>query len=129
MIVLDTHVWVWWLAPASHPLPAPALKALETDEPLAVSAISCWEAALLHQRGRISFDVPIAAWLDMALAGSGIDCLPITRDIAQAAAALSDVHRDPADRFIIATALVTGSRLLTLDTTIRAYPEVAHRLS
>ena len=62
---------------------------------------------------------------------NGVDPKPerSPTDIAQAAAALSDVHRDPADRFIIATALVTGSRLLTLDTTIRAYPEVAHRLS
>jgi PIN domain nuclease of toxin-antitoxin system len=65
----------------------------------------------------------------MALGGSDVDCVPVTREIAERAAALSDIHRDPADRFIIATALLTSSPLVTLDQTIRQYPEVKHLLS
>ena len=52
-------------------------------------------------------------------------CLPLDSSMAARAAALADVHRDPADRFIIATALVTNRRLLTLDGVIPTYPELA----
>lgn len=129
MILLDTHVWVRWLAPSSRPLPAAALHVLETDEPLAVSAISCWEVVQLHRRGRIELGIPVERWLDRALHGSGIACLPMTRAIAQAAAELTEIHRDPADRFIIATAVVNSCRLVTLDSAIHAYPEVATLLA
>ena len=55
--------------------------------------------------------------------GSGIATLPLTTGIALRAVQLQDVHRDPADRFIIATALVHDAKLLTLDGAILAYPE------
>lgn len=129
MIVLDTHVWVRWLAPASRPLPAKSLQVLDSGEPLAVSAISCWEVVQLHQRGRIELSIPVERWLDRALHGSGITCLPITRAIAQAAAELAEIHRDPADRFIIATAVVNDCQLLTLDAAIHADPEVVNLLA
>jgi PIN domain nuclease of toxin-antitoxin system len=40
-----------------------------------------------------------------------------------------DIHRDPADRFIIATALLTGRQLLTLDGVIAQYPELTGKLA
>ena len=52
--------------------------------------------------------------------------MPLTGLIA---ANLADLHRDPADRFIIATALSTQRRLLTLDSTILSYPELADLLA
>lgn len=53
----------------------------------------------------------------------------MTCAIAETAGSLTDVHRDPADRIIIATAIVTGTRLLTLDASMRAYPEIAQLLA
>lgn len=128
-MLLDTHVWVRWLAPKARPLPGNALAAVDAADSLAVSAISCWEVVNLHKRGRIDLGMDIDRWFDKALAGSGIECVPITREIAACAASLSEIHRDPADRLIIATALLAPYRLLTLDESIRQYPEISELLA
>lgn len=127
VILLDTHVWVRWLAPESRPLAGDVLASINAADRLAVSAISCWEVVYLHKRRRIDLGMDVSRWLDLALAGSDVECFPITREIGAHAAELSDIHRDPADRFIIATAVLTRYRLLTLDDTVRKYPEL-HQL-
>ncbi len=129
MILLDTHVWVRWLVPGADPLPAPTLRLLAEADSVGVSAVSCWEAAYLHKRGRIQLAMPLMEWLDAALHGSGIECIALDHRIAAAAAVLTEVHRDPADRFIIATAIETRRQLVTLDTTIHRYPELAGLLA
>lgn len=129
MILLDTHVWVRWLAPSTHPLPAATLAAIAAAGRLAVSAISCWEVVQLQKRGRIELLMDADQWLDKALVGSGVECIAITREIAARAASLSDVHRDPADRFIVASAVLLGLPLLTLDQAIHQYPEMAGLLA
>ena len=129
MILLDTHIWLRWLSPDGAELPKSALAKLEADDDLAVSAVSCWEVAYLARRGRLVLPIPIAEWLAEALTGSGVTCIPLHWQIAAAAANLADVHRDPADRFIIATALTTGRQLLTLDSVIPSYPELTGLLA
>ena len=129
MILLDTHVWVRYLAPAARPLPTRVLAAIAAADGLAISAISCWEVVNLQRRGRIELALDIDQWLDMALAGSGIECIAITGEIGSRAAALTNIHRDPADRLIIATAVVARVRLLTLDEAIQQYPEMGDLLA
>jgi PIN domain nuclease of toxin-antitoxin system len=73
--------------------------------------------------------LPIEQWLSAALGGSGIACIPLDESIAASAANLTDVHRDPADRFIVATAIATRRKLLTLDNVIPSYPELAGYLA
>lgn len=127
-LLLDTHVWLRWLLPSAERLPERALKLIDTAQSLAVSSVSCWEVAYLARRGRIAMDMPLVDWLGEALAGSGVSSLPVTTDIAARAALLGDVHRDPADRFIIATAIEADHQLLTLDAVIPGYPELQGRL-
>ncbi len=129
MILLDTHIWLRWLSPGTNPLPAAVLAKLDSDEDLAVSAVSCWEVAYLLKRGRLVLPLPLEDWLQAALTESGISCLPLTGTIAAGAANLADIHRDPADRFIIATAMATQRRLLTLDSAIVKYPELTNLLA
>lgn len=129
MILLDTHVWVRWLVPGAEPLPASTMRLLGEAESVGVSAVSCWEAAYLHKRGRIKLAMPAQEWFDAALQGSGVECIALDQRIAATAAALTDLHRDPADRFIIATAIETRRQLVTLDTTVRQYPELAGLLA
>lgn len=125
MILLDTHVWIRWLAPENGPLPEKLQDMLETAERLAVSVISCWEIAYLARQGRAQLPLPIEAWLSAALAESGIESLPLTTEIAALAASLPLIHRDPADRFIIATALYWRLPLVSFDEQFRLYPELA----
>ena len=128
MIVLDTHIWVRWLDPTADPLPQSLIDKIETAETLAISAITCWEVAWLNRRGRIILQLPLADWIDQGLQGSEVVCLPIGREIASCAALLPEHHRDPADRLIIATALVHGAQLASLDERFADYAELAAKL-
>jgi len=125
MIVLDTHIWVRWLDPQANPLPTRILGHIEASEQLAVSAITCWELAWLTRRGRLTLSPSLAGWLEQALDGSGVACIPISREIALCAAQLPEHHRDPADRLIIATAIQQRATLVSLDSQFVAYEELA----
>ena len=65
MIVLDTHVWIWWMH--NDPALPPAYKHfLDTHKSagLGVSIISCWEIALLDAGGNITLPSPIETGLN-----------------------------------------------------------------
>jgi PIN domain nuclease of toxin-antitoxin system len=126
VILLDTHVWVWWLHGDPELPPGMTVTIeLQCERGLAVSAISCWEVAKLVERGRLRLPLPIDEWMDEALESAGIELIPLTRDIAIASTTLpGEFHRDPADQIIVATARVRGLRLMTCDEKIRAYPYV-----
>lgn len=127
MIILDTHIWLRWLS-VDEPLPATLVKKIEQAPDLSVSAISCWEVAYLAKRGRVELSLPIKEWLHAALELSGVTMLPIDTEIARIAAGLPDHHRDPADRFIIASALHHKAKIISFDTQFPAYTELKHLL-
>jgi PIN domain nuclease of toxin-antitoxin system len=89
-----------------------------------VSAISCYEIALAHNKERIKLSGTLEDWFAGALEPVGIDLLPLTPEISCRAVALSPIHKDPFDRLIIATALVYGAQLASVDTVFLRYPEL-----
>jgi PIN domain nuclease of toxin-antitoxin system len=116
-LLLDTHVVHWWSAEPKR-VSAPARKALEAADELAVSAVSWYELAWLARNGRIVVSVPIRSWLD-GLAAQ-VRTIAIGAAIADTAAALpASFPGDPADRLIYATAIEHGLELLTKDRAIR----------
>ena len=72
-------------------------------------------------RGRISLDRDPLEWIEQALALPRLQRLPLTPAIAVKATRLGQFHGDPADRLIVATALIDGATLVTRDKTIRQY--------
>jgi PIN domain nuclease of toxin-antitoxin system len=114
-VLLDTHALIW-LDQDDPSLGAEARKradlALQQGK-LAVSAISFWETAMLVTKGRVTMALPIAVWR-RDLLGLGLLEFPIDGDIGIAAAQL-DLHGDPADRLIVATAQIKEAALLTAD--------------
>lgn len=122
MILLDTHIWVRWQN-APETLSPSILRWIEKSDVLAVSAISCWEVAMLARKRRIELNMSIDEWIDEALAFTD-RCLSIDRNILLLAAKLPEHHRDPADRIIIATAIVYQAKLMSLDTQFPAYTEL-----
>jgi len=104
MIVLDTHIWLWWINQDTEALKPGWNEAIFQAPRIGVSAISCFEVAWLERHGLIELPCPRANWFDKALAGSGIGLLPITHEISSLAVDLPEHHRDPQDRIIIATA-------------------------
>ena len=92
---------------------------------LGVSIISCWEVAKLVENGKLQLSLPIADWLDQALAYPGIQLLPLTLPIIVDATQLPGTfHRDPADQLIVATTRIHNLALLTVDAKILSYPHV-----
>jgi PIN domain nuclease of toxin-antitoxin system len=126
VILLDTHIWVWWVHRDEH-LPARLRTFIERHESatLGVSAISCWEVAKLVERGRLRLPMPTGNWLHAALAYPGVRLLDLTPDISVQSCNLpGHFHADPADQIIVATARHHRVGLVTLDARIRGYPQV-----
>jgi PIN domain nuclease of toxin-antitoxin system len=125
MILLDTHIWVNWILLGRDALKPIIASTLEDADRVVVSAISCFEVTLLVKGRKLELPLSTDDWIKEALKQSGIECLPITCSIAQRSVKLTDIHRDPADRIIIATALEYGSQLASYDTVFQSYPELS----
>ncbi|CAN5750594.1 type II toxin-antitoxin system VapC family toxin [soil metagenome] len=126
MIILDTHIWIWWVHGDASLTPRQNWLIEENETTgLGVSAISCWEVAKLVERGRLQLPRPTREWLDQALAYPGVQLLEISPQIAVESTELpGQFHRDPADQIIVATARIWGCALLTSDEKILNYPHV-----
>lgn len=96
------------------------------DASLAASAISFWEIAMLHEKGRMDLGQDVRAWRTRLLE-DGLAEIPVDGDIAVRANELTGFHADPADRLIVATAL-GGHRLVTADKRILSWSGRVSRL-
>ena len=123
MIVLDTHALLWM--DRNDPALGRAARRLIEDAwragQVAVSAISYWETAMLVQRGRIVLPLPATEWRSELLQ-AGLREIVLDGRIGILASHLENLHRDPADRFIIATALQNQATLVTADENVLAWP-------
>lgn len=126
MIVLDTHIWIWWVDGNAR-LTARHRELIEQHAPdgLGVNVISCWEVAKLVEVGRLVLARPVHEWITQALAYPNVQLLDLTPEIAIASTQLPGTfHRDPADQLIVATARVYDCPLLTADERILNYASV-----
>nr|WP_246345542.1 type II toxin-antitoxin system VapC family toxin [Conexibacter arvalis] len=114
---------MWWASTPERLSPA-AAEAISSAVDLAVSTLSCWEVAMLAERGRIALDRPAAQWVRAALAADDrLRALAPDADVAVRAAQLGrdGFHGDPADRFIYATARARAGTLVTRDEALRRF--------
>ncbi|TDI48421.1 MAG: type II toxin-antitoxin system VapC family toxin [Acidobacteria bacterium] len=127
MIVLDTHVWVWWVS-GSTTLPGAVQDEIEASTgsgTLHVSSISAWEVALLVKQGRLDLTMDVVDCIAKSEAFPFLRFVPVDNNIAYRSTNLpGTLHKDPADRLIIATTLILGAKLITRDKNIRNYPHV-----
>lgn len=121
LIVLDTHVWIWWVAELPG-LSAAARRELERAQRVGVCTISCWELGLLVKRGSVEVEPDLRSWVARALALDRVEPLSLTPEIAVSAALLEEPFpRDPADRIIYSTTTSHDAILLTKDRAIRSF--------
>ncbi len=118
LLLLDTHVLVWSVEERPR-LGSAAKRAINIAARLnqvAVSAISPWEVALLVSKGRLNLSMEVMVWVREALSRSGVSLVPLEPEIAVASTRLPfEMHADPADRILVATALHLGATLVTAD--------------
>lgn len=130
MIILDTHIWVWFVGESSELDP----KTREfinrnQSEGIGVSSISCWEVAMLSARGRLKLRESVLDWIETALAFPNTILLPLSPRIAVESTTLpGEFHKDPADRIIVATSRIYDSPIVTYDSKMIDYPHVANHL-
>jgi len=128
MIVLDTHIWFWWINNDHQSLGSIRQEKIASAEIIAVSAISCFEIAWLERHRRISLPCQPTEWFEKALSHSNIELLPITPTIATRAVNMHEHHSDPQDRIIIATAVEHNAKLMSSDSQFSKYSELEGRL-
>jgi len=128
VIVLDTHVLLWWASGSAAQLSAAASQAIEAEingGEIVVSSICAWELAMLVAKGRVALSMDVSEWLAVVGQIDGVRFVPVDNEIAVKSIELpGEFHKDPADRLIVATARKFASPLVTMDDKIRAYPHV-----
>ncbi len=117
-VLLDTYIWIQ-LQTGSPKLSKAALNVIDiatSSRSVYVSLISVWEIAMLTAKRRLQFDRPVRRWVEEALDKPGLQLLPFTTEMAIEAALLPEpMHKDPADRIVVASARVERLTLITSD--------------
>lgn len=116
MLLLDTHVLIWWRS-APERLPDDLKEEVATSPVVLVSVASVWEAAIKLALGRLQLPESLSA----GVRRSGFDDLPITSAHAEHAAQLPRHHTDPFDRLLVAQAQLEGLELVTHDRVLTQY--------
>ncbi len=111
-LLLDTHIWLWGLREPNRLGPRTLAEIRDSANELWLSPISTWEALLLHTKGRIHLSLDLVEWV--AESTAGMREAPLTHEIALVARQLQ-MHQDPGDRFLAATAKVLDLTLVTAD--------------
>jgi PIN domain nuclease of toxin-antitoxin system len=116
LIVLDTHVLIWMDQddPKLGRQTRGLIEQVWIEGKVAVSAITFWESALLHTRGRIQLPGTPQEWRHDLLT-AGVAEFPLDGSACILAAQFEGLRKDPADRFIAATALRHAATLVTAD--------------
>jgi PIN domain nuclease of toxin-antitoxin system len=129
MIVLDTHVVLWW-GNQSRELSSAAAAAIDGERAhetgcILLSAISAWEIAMLVRANRLDLATDVDTWINTLSELPQVQSVPVNNAVAiQSVMLPGDFHKDPVDRIIVATARVASATLLSADGKIQAYPHV-----
>ena len=127
MIVLDTHVWIWWISNPEN-LSTCAGQAIDqavTEKGIIISSISTCEVALLFDKGRLELSVDVRDWVRKTEGLPFVRFMPVDNTISLRSVTLpGQFHPDPADRIITATAMTMGLPIVTRDDKILNYPHV-----
>ena len=128
-LLLDTHALVWLMfgEPMLGPLANKSIQLASRTDRLLVSAITPWEIALLVSKRRIDLRQDVLEWLWSALKLPGVKLEPLSPEISVASTRLPwEMHADPADRILAATARHIGAVLVTADRKLLEYAEEKH---
>ena len=119
-ILLDTHIYLWWLNDAPQ-LSRSAREMIMEAESVHVSSAVIWEAVIKIKLGRLDAD-PVE--LVAGIRESGFETLPIYPEHALALNRLPDHHKDPFDRMLIAQAITEPLHLVTVDALLSSYSDL-----
>jgi PIN domain nuclease of toxin-antitoxin system len=114
-LLLDTHIWLWYLLGDSRLSLQLQTAIADPNTELWLSPISIWETLILAEKGRISLQPNPVTWVNVALKTLETREAQMNHSIAILSRQVALPHQDPADRFIVATAIYYGLILATVD--------------
>jgi PIN domain nuclease of toxin-antitoxin system len=120
LMLLDTCALLW-LAEGAKELSAAARERIESIAVVYISAISAFEIGLKHRTGKLVLPVPPGEWFRRIVEHHSLAVLPLDWEVCLAATELPPIHKDPCDRFIIATAKLRRLAVVTADSRFRDY--------
>lgn len=127
MIVLDTHVLIWWVngTPSLSKKARLAIQRELPDGEILISSISAWEIATLVAKNRLVLSMDVSNWINTVAAIEGVRFVPVDNEISiKSTELIGKFHKDPADRIIVATARKFAAPLVTSDDKILGYAHV-----
>src|ERR1044071_5493688 len=119
-MILDTCALLW-LSEGSAQISKAVRKRLVSGAQVYVSAISAFEIGVKHRSGKLSLPLPPAEWFASVVDHHGLTVYPLDWDVCLAATGLAALHKDPCDRFIIATARKLALPVVTSDPNFAPY--------
>jgi PIN domain nuclease of toxin-antitoxin system len=121
-LLLDTHIWIWNdIAPEK--LTSEITRELANlENHLWLSPVSIWEVTVLLEKRRIDLKQDFRIWADESVADLQLHEATITWEVAHELRYTMPGHRDPADRFLVATAKVYDLTLITADERLISVP-------
>ena len=111
-LLLDTCAFIW-LATGDDKLSNQARRAISAADCVFVSPISAWEIGQKHRQRKLKLPMAPQELFDAVVGRYALDIAPLDTAIMFKASLLPEHHKDPADRFIIATALLNGFAIVT----------------
>lgn len=121
-LLLDTHVFLWsQFAPSNL---SPKLAALFAAEDVCwhLSQISVLEIQIKYDFGKLDLPDAPQNFLPGLIQDSGLNFHPLENKAIYMLGKLPHLHRDPFDRLLIASALVKGWEIATVDHIFDQYP-------
>ena len=120
MVVLDTSALLFWTLDRNRLSDAASSAISEADRVL-VSSISIWEIGIKVARGGLSIPLAVREYSERLERIARVEILPVDTETWLANLELSWDHRDPADRTIVATAVVNDCPLVASDRAMRNF--------
>jgi PIN domain nuclease of toxin-antitoxin system len=120
VVVLDTAALIFWTIDRPS-LSRPAETAITNAHEIIISSISIWEIALKAKNGKLAVPLPLHEYVELLRQANKVQIMPVTDEIWLKTVELAWAHKDPADRTIVATAILLGYPLLSPDRHIQAF--------
>lgn len=121
-LLLDTHIWIWNYTAPEKLTSEVAREMLNPNNERHLSPVSIWEVAVLLEKRRISLNQDFRVWADESIKDLQLQEAPVSWEVAHELRYTSLGHRDPADRFLVATAKVYELTLVTADERLMKVP-------
>ncbi len=127
MILLDTHIFLWWLFDDPHLSDSLRKQIQNMDTTIFVSAASVWEIATKYRIGKLPEAQAVAADVPKWIVKAGFHSMAIKPEHAQMAGMWDVPHKDPFDRMLAAQSKLEEMPLATMDKMLTQFPiELIH---